>query len=313
MRRFAYFALFGLALATTSACHAAEPPAPEPPPVLATPKPLSAAEIDALIKQLGDDDMATREGAEEALQKAGFDALPAVEAASKGDDPEVRLRAERVAGKLRVNVVLAKLDAAQPDLQNVEYDLTMESTAKETNYKCLAHIKMLANENKYSMDFEIKAEGFEMKGRAVGDGEWMWNEMEIEKGHKSVSKSRQTKIMRANAGMFSPFYQPKQMREAYTFLDVRESKLDGAEVYVLHAEFKDKKDAERAAAKAGRLFYVDKSNLSLKCIEDLNAQGEKSMRYTPSAVKIGVQFDPTIFKYAPPEGAEVKEQPESEP
>src|SRR5690349_11004616 len=56
----------------------------------------TAAEIERLIKQLGDDDFDRREAAAKRLDAIGEPALEAVRKARDSDDPEVRQRAREV-------------------------------------------------------------------------------------------------------------------------------------------------------------------------------------------------------------------------
>ncbi len=60
-------------------------------------KPASAAEIDRLIQQMGNDDFFEREAASKALEGIGEQAQEALyQAATQSDDPEIRKRAENV-------------------------------------------------------------------------------------------------------------------------------------------------------------------------------------------------------------------------
>ncbi|OHB77728.1 MAG: hypothetical protein A2Z34_03130 [Planctomycetes bacterium RBG_16_59_8] len=61
--------------------------------------------IDALIRDLGDDDWDTREKAVEELVKIGKEALPRAEIASRSDDPEVAARAKRVVEWIKFNSI----------------------------------------------------------------------------------------------------------------------------------------------------------------------------------------------------------------
>src|SRR5262245_34658276 len=66
---------------------------------------LAAAEIAALVRQLGDDRFEKREAASRALAEAGEPALSAVRKASSSDDPEVRRRATRVLVVLKKHAI----------------------------------------------------------------------------------------------------------------------------------------------------------------------------------------------------------------
>jgi uncharacterized protein (TIGR03067 family) len=59
-------------------------------------KDTEAERIARLVKQLGDDDFAKREAASKELDGIGEPALPALRKAASNDDPEIRLRAERI-------------------------------------------------------------------------------------------------------------------------------------------------------------------------------------------------------------------------
>ena len=61
----------------------------------------SAAEIQALLQQLGDDSYALREAASDKILKFGLPALQLVEASAKNPDREIRYRCERVLAVLR--------------------------------------------------------------------------------------------------------------------------------------------------------------------------------------------------------------------
>lgn len=60
-----------------------------------------AKKIATLVKQLSSDDFQTREEASTELKKIGSAAIPALEEASKSDDPETRMRAESILEALK--------------------------------------------------------------------------------------------------------------------------------------------------------------------------------------------------------------------
>jgi len=80
---------------------AEEPVAPAP----------SAEQLEQWARDLGSDDFQEREEAQKNLAAAGEAAVPALKRAAKSDDPEVRLRAERLLAPLGRNDRL--LEAAQ--------------------------------------------------------------------------------------------------------------------------------------------------------------------------------------------------------
>ena len=60
-----------------------------------------AKKIATLVKQLSSDDFQTREEASAELKKIGSAAIPALEEASRSDDPETRMRAESILEALK--------------------------------------------------------------------------------------------------------------------------------------------------------------------------------------------------------------------
>src|SRR5687767_229900 len=64
----------------------------------------SRAEVDAWVKQLGDDSFAVREEASGKLRAAGKAAWAALVQASKQDDPEVRNRARSILDNIQTSV-----------------------------------------------------------------------------------------------------------------------------------------------------------------------------------------------------------------
>ena len=64
--------------------------------VYGEPTPEEKTRIETLIRQLGDDEGAVRREATRALAEIGAPALPALQRASKSEDPEVRMRAKQL-------------------------------------------------------------------------------------------------------------------------------------------------------------------------------------------------------------------------
>jgi len=60
--------------------------------------------VDSLVRQLGDERYDQREAATKALAEIGWPALKRLEEAAKSDDPEVRLRARKIVGDLRLGI-----------------------------------------------------------------------------------------------------------------------------------------------------------------------------------------------------------------
>ena len=88
----------GLVLSAITLLVPAATRASEPPDV-----PLDAV-VQCLVRDLGAERYDERERATEALRRIGQPALPAVKAAAKSDDPEVRLRAQDVLSDLELGV-----------------------------------------------------------------------------------------------------------------------------------------------------------------------------------------------------------------
>lgn len=84
---------------------------------LPVPDAKTAAEISAVIKQLGDESYATREVATEKLLTYGLPALKIVEEATKDPDREVRYRCERVRIMLREIDLQRRLEAFAADVK----------------------------------------------------------------------------------------------------------------------------------------------------------------------------------------------------
>ena len=89
MRRLLVAAAFGISIGIAGA--ASPFSAPTPP----------ASSVSALITQLGSEQFAEREAASRALEKIGAAALPALQAAARSENPEVRSRAAQIIGKMR--------------------------------------------------------------------------------------------------------------------------------------------------------------------------------------------------------------------
>lgn len=73
---------------------------------------VSQAETEKLIKQLGSSNPKTREEASKALIKIGADSLPALKAALKTDDVELRRRAEMLIDQINENVTNERIKKA---------------------------------------------------------------------------------------------------------------------------------------------------------------------------------------------------------
>ena len=79
---------------------AAEPPKPDSQP--ASKKPVAAARIDRLVKQLGDKDYYVRQRAQDGLARLGFAAFDALSAATTNEDLEIASRAKYLLRLMRV-------------------------------------------------------------------------------------------------------------------------------------------------------------------------------------------------------------------
>jgi hypothetical protein len=91
------------------------------------------AGIQQLVQQLGHKDYSVRQAATGALEKLGFEALEALEAATKSQDPEVSVRAAELLDKLR-NPAPAQLDALRAECLRAatagDVDLLLASARK---------------------------------------------------------------------------------------------------------------------------------------------------------------------------------------
>lgn len=85
--------------------------------------------IAELVKQLGSDDFAAREAATRRLSSMVLDPPPALLAATKSENPEVRGRAAKVVQAMRTNVTLARMPRGERFAQQGKVDLFVAATA----------------------------------------------------------------------------------------------------------------------------------------------------------------------------------------
>jgi tetratricopeptide (TPR) repeat protein len=93
--RLAVVGLLALAMAAGGALGADDRPAPEPAPL--------SERIAAFVEQLGHENFAVRQRAQEQLRQLGFDAFDALSAAENHPDAEIALRARYLVRQIRVN------------------------------------------------------------------------------------------------------------------------------------------------------------------------------------------------------------------
>jgi len=277
---------------------------PEPP----KPVPPTATQIEALVKQLADEAPAVREAAEAALLKAGEPALGFVESAEYSDDPDLRMRATRLAARLRLVPFLRKLDALGYEHANAEYDVESEPMhAMPLRGMWSSHVKRLGNGEKSAWIGKSTSGGVPEDMVEVEDGEYHWLETRPNGQLPFVVKWKQKPHeLSAFDALNSPFFNPMGVQKFYTLEGVRTERVDGEDLLVLRA--RPNVEALAQIPAAFELCFYFSGDLKLKMTVLLEKDGKINNRAKFSGLKTGVKFDSNDFKYTPPEGASVADR-----
>ncbi|HEY3319066.1 MAG TPA: hypothetical protein VGP72_01120 [Planctomycetota bacterium] len=225
--------------------------------------------------------------------------------------------------------ILKKIEAKSAEKKGLDADMTMSMKMMNMKTEGKGHIKTLADGKHFIMDMTMKVMGMEMKTRSVCDGTTMWTETAMPQGKMVQKMSMATMEKMGGGNQQNPLEQVKQMRQQYTFTGVSEGKVQDTTVYIL--EGVPNPDAAKKAADAAKeaggeqaakmaqaqlemvkkvRVYIGKDDLMFRKLETLDAGGEPIMSMELSNIKLDEKADPELFKYTPPEGAQVMDMDE---
>jgi len=300
--------LFLAAACFFASCDEKAPPTPE--------------QIAAWVKQLGDDDLDTRNKAEAGLSESGDAAAAALEKVKESPDLEVRTRGMRLLGALKTAPLLRKMAEVSSNAQSIEADMQMSIHVRvgdrTVEQEMRGHIRSLRDGKHFVVNMTLKAM-FEITTKMVADGTHQWMEIGMDNapavgGGKNpirVQKYSLSELQKKNGGKpVQPLEQTEEIRKMFAFTELREERVQGEECYVLEGGLKPEiqKKTEQIQpftnAKRARLS-IAKETMLMRKSEMLDEGNNVIMSTELLNVKLGVEFDPKIFTYTPPESAEI--------
>jgi outer membrane lipoprotein-sorting protein len=228
----------------------------------------------------------------------------------------------RLLGALKTGPVLKKMAEASSNAQSIEADMQMSIHVRvedrTVEQEMTGHIRSMRDGKHFVVDMTLKAM-FEVKTRMVADGTHQWMEIGLDNVPEIGGKKAPTRVQKYSiAGLqkknngkpIQPLEQTEEIRRMFAFTELREERVAGEECYVLEGglkpDFHKSEDLIQplSNAKRARLSVV-KSTMLMRRSELLDEANNVVMSTELLNVKLGLEFDPKIFTYAPPEGAEV--------
>jgi len=201
--------------------------------------------IKALILRLGNDDYEVRKHAERILVNIGNKAIPQLQAAAKGNDIEIKLRAQRVLAVLGTEPLLRKLDQVVLSAKTIETDLTFSASIMNSRMNFRGHFRGMIDGSKYALAIVVNHQDQEISMKMVDTGKTIWSEIKLPNGVSVVQKFSVEALKGAvDPGMLmglgtNPSGYIKDLRALFEFTKVREVKVGKRTLYLLEGAIKE--------------------------------------------------------------------------
>jgi outer membrane lipoprotein-sorting protein len=295
----------------------------------AEPKAPTAEEMAQWVKQLGDDDFATRAEAEQKLSVCGEAAIPLLEGVSKSPDAEVQIRSARLLQDLRAVPLEKKFLAMFENAKGFEAKIETSRKYANNEYKAAGTVTAHPDGKKYAYATKAEQAGFSSQQTIIGDGTSVWAEVEYEqqnKKQKNVQKASTARIDKSRAAsmpMLSfglhghPVQSLRNLTSLFRFGTIEETKQDGVDVTVFHGvaradagqvltdQFSKIYGPDSGVYMAGQTGGMSKVRVAfgrdgvVRKAELIDDKGETTAFMTLSEVKPLAEVEENKFKYEP--------------